>query len=83
VSTYVLNHTRKKHGSDIPIIYFNPCGPGSSVDTTTDYGLEGSESDPGGDEIFRPFRPGPGAHPASCKMGTGSFPEIEAAGACC
>ena len=26
---------------------------------------------------------GPGAHPASCKMGTGSFPGVSAAGACC
>ena len=32
-------------------------GPGSSVGITTDYGLEGPGSNPGGDEIFRPFRP--------------------------
>ena len=33
------------------------CGPGSSVDIATDYGLDGPGSNPGGDEIFRPFRP--------------------------
>ena len=28
-----------------------------------------------------PLQTGPGAHPVSCKMGTGSFPGVEAAGA--
>ena len=37
------------------------------------YGLDGPGSNPGGDENFRRSRTGPGAHPASCKMGTGSF----------
>ena len=32
-------------------------GPGSSVGTATDYGLDGPGSKPGGDEIFRPSRP--------------------------
>jgi len=32
------------------------CGPGSSVDIATDYGLDGPESNPGGDEIFCPSR---------------------------
>jgi len=37
----------------LQIVY--PCGgPGSSVGIATDYGLE---SNPGGDEIFRPSRP--------------------------
>ena len=31
-------------------------GPGSSVGIATDYGLDGPESNPGGDEIFRPSR---------------------------
>ena len=48
-------------------------GPGSSVGIATDYGLDSLGSNPGGDEIFRPSRPALGAHPASCKMGTGSF----------
>jgi len=32
-------------------------GPGSSVGIATDYGVDGPESNPGGDEIFRPSRP--------------------------
>ena len=54
-------------------------GPGSSGGIATDYGLDGLGSNPGGNEIFRPAPPqtGPGAHPASCKMGTGSFPEVK------
>ena len=30
---------------------------GSSVGIATDYGLDGPGSNPGGDEIFNPFRP--------------------------
>ena len=33
------------------------CVPDSSVGIATDYGLVGPESNPGGDEIFRPSRP--------------------------
>jgi len=43
----------------------------------TDYGLDGPGLNPGGDEIFRPSRPALGAHPASCKMGTGSSPGVK------
>jgi len=32
-------------------------GSGNSVGIATDYGLDGSGSNPDGDEIFRPFRP--------------------------
>jgi len=32
------------------------CGSGCSVGIATDYGLDGPESNPGGDEIFRPSR---------------------------
>ena len=52
-------------------------GPGSSIGIATDYGLDGPGSNPGGDEILRPVQTGPGAHPASCKMGTGSFPGVK------
>ena len=59
-------------------LYYFPngrCGPGSSVGTVSDYGLDGPGSNTGGDEIFPPVKTGPGApHPAYCKMGTGSFP---------
>ena len=54
---------------------------GSSVGIATDYGLDGPGSNPGGDENFPPLQTGPGAHPVSCTMGTGSFPGVEAAGA--
>ena len=42
------------------------CGPGSSVGIATYYGLDGPESNPGGDGIFRPSRPalGPTQSPA-------------------
>jgi len=44
---------------DINITFFNSiiyqCGPGSSVGIATE--LDGPESNPGGDEIFRPSRP--------------------------
>ena len=33
------------------------CGRGSSVGIAIDYGLDGPESNPGGDEIFHPSRP--------------------------
>jgi len=40
----------------IPIYHL--IGPGSSVGIATDYGLDGTGSNPGGDEIFlRPDRP--------------------------
>jgi len=43
-------------------------GPDSSVSIATDYGLDFPGSNPGWDEIFRPFRPtlGPTQPPAKC-----------------
>jgi len=38
-------------------IYSYIRGPGSSVGIETDYGLDDPGSNPGGDEIFRPFTP--------------------------
>ena len=53
------------------------CGPGSSVGIATELGpgRSGIESRWGRD--FPPVQTGPGAHPASCKMGTGSFPGVK------
>jgi hypothetical protein len=34
-------------------------------------------SNPGGARFSAPVQTGPGAHPASCTMGTGSFPGVE------
>ena len=44
---------------------------GSSVGIATDYGLDGSGSKPGGDEIFRPSRPalGPTQPPVQWVLG--------------
>ena len=52
--------------------------PGSVVGIATGYGLDGSgiESRWGG-EISATVHTGPGAHPASCTMGTVSFPGVK------
>jgi len=39
------------------LLFVKSSGPGSSVDIATDYGLDGPESNPGGDEIFHPSIP--------------------------
>jgi len=51
--------------------------PGSSVGIATELraGRSGMESRWGRD--FTPVETGPVAHPASCKIGTGSFPGVE------
>jgi len=48
-------------------------GPGSVVGITTGYGYR----IPAGARFFAPIQTGPGAHPASCTVGTGSFPEVQ------
>jgi hypothetical protein len=53
-------------------------GRDSSVGIATGYGLDG----PGiesrwGARFFAHVQTGPGAHPASCTMGTGSFPGVK------
>jgi hypothetical protein len=58
--------------------YSKICGPGSIVGIETSYGLDG----PGiesrwGARFSAPVQTGPGAHPASCKMRTGSFPGVK------
>ena len=58
-------------------IIYTMCGSGSSVGIATELraGRSGIESHWGRD--FPPVQTGPGAHPASCKMGTGSFPGVK------
>jgi len=53
------------------------CEPGSSVGIATELraGRSGIESQWGRD--FPPVQTGPGAHQASCKMGTGSLPAVK------
>jgi hypothetical protein len=65
-------------GSQLKQLLCYISGPGSSVGTATDYGLE----DPGIESRWEarfsaPVQTGPGAHPASCTMGTVSFPGVQ------
>ena len=54
------------------------CGPGSSVGIATGDGMDspGIESR-WGTRFSAPVQTGPGAHPASCTLGTGSFPGVK------
>jgi len=67
------------HGNSklLEYVYTVGCGPGSSVVTATGYGLDGPgiESRLGRD--FPPVQIGPEAHPASCTVGTESFPGVK------
>ena len=49
------------------------CGPRSSFSIATDYGLDGVGVKSHWGRDFLPAQTDPGAHPASCTMGTGSF----------
>ena len=53
--------------------------PYSSVDIVTGYGLDGTgiESQWGGARFSAPVQTGPRAHPASCSIGTASFPGVK------
>ena len=53
------------------------CGPGSSVSIVNDYGARRSGIESRWGRDFPPVQTGPGAHPASCTMGTGSFPGVK------
>ena len=53
-------------------------GPGSSVGIATGYGLGGPGIEsPWGARFSAPVQTGPGAHTASCTIGTGSFPGVK------
>jgi hypothetical protein len=49
-------------------------GPGSSAGIATDYGLHGPGIEARWGRDFPPVQTGPGNHPASCAIGTASFP---------
>jgi len=75
----------KYHQSFLPLFdtistkkYYRICGLGSVTGTGTGYELD----DPGIESRWRqdfsaPVQTGPGAHPSSCTMGTGSFPGVK------
>jgi hypothetical protein len=44
---------------------------------STYYGLDGRGSNPGGAKFFAQVQTGPGGHPASSTMSTGSFPGVK------
>jgi hypothetical protein len=52
-------------------------GPVSSDSIATDYGLDGPGIESRWGRDFPPVQTGPGAHPASCTMDTGSFPGVK------
>ena len=52
-------------------------GPGTVVDIVTGYGLDGPGIESRWEARFSaPFQTSPGVHPASCRMGIGSFPRV-------
>jgi hypothetical protein len=54
------------------------CGSGSSVGIVTGYGLDGPGIDSWWEVRFSaPVQTSPGAHPASSRIGTGSFPGVK------
>jgi len=53
------------------------CGPGSSVGIATELWAGRSGIESRWERDFSPVQTGPGTHPASCKMGTGSFPGVK------
>ena len=56
-------------------------GRDSSVGIATRYGLDGpGDRIPVGARFSAPVHTGPGAHPTSYTMGTGSFPVVERPG---
>jgi len=53
-------------------------GPGSVVRIATGYGLDGLGIESRwGARFSVPVQTGPGAHPVSCTIGTGSFPGVK------
>jgi hypothetical protein len=71
-----LGHSRPVTGL-LYLYLFQNCGPGNSVGIVTEYGLDGTGIESRWGRDFPPVQTGPGAYPASCKMGTGSFPGLK------
>ena len=70
------NPLTTKPGNLAPLI--PKWGPGSSVGIATGYGLDGPGIKSRWEARFSALvYTGPGVHPASCTMGTGSFPGVK------
>ena len=63
--------------SIITMIREGSCGLGSSVGIATELRAGRSGIECLWRRDFPPVQSGPGVHPASCKMGTGSFPGVK------
>jgi hypothetical protein len=64
-----------------PLLCMHPVGRESSFGKATRYGLDGSAIESRwGARFSTPVQTGPGFHPASCTMGTDSFPGVERPG---
>ena len=79
--TYLARLICSMHSFKFTVTPSTPGGRNSSVCIATRYGLDG----PGiesrcGRDFPHPSRPALGAHPASCTMGTGSFPGVKRPG---
>ena len=60
------------------MVFYSHCGLGSSVSIATGYGLDGRGIESRwGVRFSAPVQTSAGAHPASCTMGTGSFPGVK------
>ena len=55
--TFLYQRVKNHISSKITGLFRGKRGPGSSVGIVTDYRLDDLGSNPGEDEIFRPFRP--------------------------
>ena len=72
-SNSTISAERSRNSSSYLVV----CGPGSSVGTATELpGWTVRDRIPVRRD-FPPVQTGPGAHPASCRMGTGSFPGVK------
>ena len=77
VAKYKMLHSRHNPTGVSKDLLNLMCGPGSSVGIATDYGLDGPGIEYRWGRDFTPVQAGPGVHPASYKVGTGSFPGVK------
>jgi len=74
---YGVASSAEKEFSPFSVAFRCQGGPSSSVGIGTGYGLDGPGIEFRWRRDFPPLQTGPGAHPASCTMDTGSFPGVK------
>ena len=83
VQTQVTNTTQQHQHKNLEVaaqfqyVICEICGPGSSVGISTELRDGCSRIESRWVRDLPPFQTGPGAHPPSCKIGTGSFPGVK------